>query len=68
MRVELAEHVTDGPRGFLVLGVGVQAQFAHGIDDTSLYGLEAVADVRQGAVHDHVHGVVEIGLLGEVGE
>src|SRR5690606_35410713 len=28
----------------------------------------AVADMRQCAVHDHVHGIVEVGLLGEVGE
>ncbi len=68
VRVELAEHVADGARGLLVLGVGVQAEFAHGIDDAPLYRLEAVADMRQRAIQDDVHGIVEVGLLGEVGE
>ncbi|MNM78349.1 hypothetical protein D3C81_902470 [compost metagenome] len=66
--VELAEYVTHGTRRLLVLGIGVQAQFAHGIDDASLHRLQAVADMRQGAVHDHVHGVVEVGLFGEVSQ
>ena len=55
--VELTEHVTDGTRRLLVLGIGVQAQLAHGVDDAPLHGLQAVADMRQGTVHDHVHGV-----------
>ena len=66
--VELAEYVTDGTRRLLVLGVCVQAQLAHGVDNTPLYRLEAVADMRQGPVHDDVHGVVEVGLFGEVGQ
>jgi hypothetical protein len=68
VRVELAEHVTDGTRRFLVLGIGVQPQLAHGVDDTPLYRLQAVADMRQGTVHDHVHGVVEVGMFGEVSQ
>ena len=68
MRVEFTEHVTDGTRRFLVLGVSVQAQLAHGVNNTPLYGLEAVADMRQGPIHDDVHGVVEVGLFGEVGQ
>ena len=66
--VELTQHVTDGARGFFVLGVSVQAQLAHGVDDAPLHRLQAVADMRQGAVHDHVHGIVEVGLLGKVGQ
>ncbi|KAF1057381.1 MAG: hypothetical protein GAK45_02458 [Pseudomonas citronellolis] len=68
VRMVLAEHVAHRPRGLLVLGIGVQAQLAHGVDDAPLYRLQAVADMRQGAVHDHVHGVVQIGLFGEVGQ
>ena len=68
MGVELAEHVTDGTRRLLVLGIGIEPQLAHGIDDASLHRLQAVADVRQGAVHDHVHGIVEVGLFGEVSQ
>ncbi|MNO72104.1 hypothetical protein D3C76_630390 [compost metagenome] len=66
--VELAEHVTDGTRRLLVLGIGIEPQLAHGVDDASLHRLQAVADVRQGPVHDHVHGVVEVGLFGEVSQ
>ena len=68
VRVELAEHVADGARRLLVLGIGIQPQFAHGVDDASLHRLQAVADMRQGAVHDHVHGIIQIGLLGELGQ
>lgn len=63
--VELTEHVTDGTRRLLVLGIGVQAQLTHGVDDAPLHGLQAVADMRQGTVHDHVHGVIEVGIFGE---
>ncbi|MNB94408.1 hypothetical protein D3C75_415590 [compost metagenome] len=66
--VEFTEHVTDGTRRFLVLGIGVQPQLAHGVDDTPLYRFQAVADMRQGTVHDHVHGVVEVGIFGEVSQ
>src|SRR3546814_2460521 len=31
--VELAEHVTDGTRRLLVLGIGVQPQLTHAVDD-----------------------------------
>ncbi len=63
--VVLTQHVTHGTGRFLVLGEGRESQLAHGVDDAALYRLETVADVRQGAVHDDVHGVVEVGLLGE---
>ncbi|MNZ60194.1 hypothetical protein D3C78_782570 [compost metagenome] len=68
MGVELAEHVTDGTRRFLVLGIGVQPQLAHRINNAALYRFQAVADMRQGTVHDHVHGVVEVGIFGEVSQ
>lgn len=68
MGVEFTEHVTDGTRRLLVLGVSVQAQLTHRIDNAPLYGLQAVADMRQGTVHDHVHGVVEVGIFGEVSQ
>jgi len=66
--VELAEHVTNGTRRLLVLGVCVQAQLTHGVDNAPLYRFQAVADMRQGTVHDHVHGVVEVGIFGEVSQ
>jgi hypothetical protein len=68
VRVELADHVADGARRLLGLVPGRQAELAHGVDDAPLHRLEAVGDVRQGAVEDDVHRVVEVRLLGELGE
>jgi hypothetical protein len=65
VRVKLAEHVTDGARGFLVLGCCRQAQFGHGVDDAPLHRLQPVADMRQRAVENDVHGVIQVGLLGK---
>jgi hypothetical protein len=55
-----------GTRGFLRLGRGVEAEFAHRVNDAPLHGLEAVADERQRAVEHDVHRIVEIGALGVV--
>ena len=66
VRVELAEHVADGARGLLVLRTGGKAQLRHRVDDASLHRLQPVADMRQGAIENHVHRVVEVRLLGEV--
>ena len=64
VRVVLADDVADGARGLLRLGAGVEAEFAHRIDDAALHRLEAVAEEGQGAVEDHVHRVIEVGALG----
>ncbi len=63
--VIFAEHVAHGTGRFLVLGGGGQAQLAHRVDDAPLYRFESVADMRQGPVHDHVHGVVQVGFFGK---
>ena len=65
VRMELADHVADRARGLLVLGSRREAELAHRVDDAALHGLQAVADVRQRPVEDHVHRVFEVGLLGE---
>jgi len=64
MRVELADHIADGTRGLFRLGAGVEAQFAHRVNDPPLHRLEAVADEWQGAIEHHVHRIVEIGAFG----
>ena len=46
VRVELADHIADGTRGFLVLGDGREPELAHRVDDASLHGLEPIADRR----------------------
>ena len=63
--MELAQHVADGEPRFLIFRRRRQAELRHRIDDAPLHRFEAVADVRQRPVEDHVVGLVEIGLLGE---
>src|SRR4026208_1902302 len=65
VRVELADDVADCARRLLVLGRRRQPELAHRIDDAALSGLQAVADVRQRAIEDDVHRVVEVRLLRE---
>ncbi len=66
MGVVLADDIADGARRLLELGLGGQPQLGHGVDDAPLHRLEPVGDVGQGPVQDHVHGVVQVGLLGKV--
>ncbi len=66
VRMELADHVAHGARRLLGLRPGRQAELAHGVDDAPLHRLEAVADVRQRAIEDDVHRIIEVGLLGEL--
>jgi len=65
VRMEFADHVTDGARGFLVLLPGREAELAHRIDDAALHRLQSVGQARQRAVEDDVHRIVEVRLLGE---
>ena len=68
VRMEFAEHVAHGARRFLVLAGGAEPEFRHRVNDAPLHRLETVADVRQRAIEDDVHGVVQVRLLGERGE
>ncbi len=63
MRVVLAEHLADDAGGLAVGAVDADAHIVHGVQDATLDRLEAIACIRQGARHDHAHGVVEVGLL-----
>ena len=65
MRVVFAKHVADGTSGFLVLGIGRQPEFGHGVDDTPLHRFQAVPDVRQGPVENDVHGIIQVRFFGE---
>src|SRR3546814_2660494 len=42
---------------------GRESEFAHGIDDSPLHRLQPVADLRQRAVENDVHRVVEVRLF-----
>ena len=66
VRVKLAEDVAHGSSGFLVLRSRGQAELRHRVDDAPLHRLQTIADMGQGAIQNHVHRVVEIGLFGEL--
>jgi hypothetical protein len=63
MRMELADDVANGPRGFFRLGTSGQPELAHGIHDTTLYRLQAVTDLRQRTIENDVHRIIEVSLL-----
>lgn len=63
MRVKLTQDIADCSRGFFMLGLRRQAEFAHGIDDSPLDRLQAVADVWKGAVKNDVHRIIKVRLL-----
>src|SRR5690606_18118478 len=65
VRVELADHVAHGARGFLVLGRRREPELAHRVDDAALQGLQAVAHVRPRAGEDHVRRVLLIRARGD---
>ena len=63
VRVELTENFADD-LGALAVGLGGgEAELVHAEEDAAVHGLEAVADIGQGAADDHAHGVIEVGLL-----
>ena len=63
VRVIFADHVADGARGLVVGTVGGEVVLVHRIEDATVHGFQAVADVGQGAAHDHAHRVIEIAAL-----
>jgi len=52
--------VADDLGGLGVLLVELEAHLLHAVEDAAVDGLEAVADVGQGAADDDGHRVVEI--------
>ena len=63
VRMEFAEDFADD-LGALAVGLGGgEAQLVHAEEDAAVHGLEAVADVGEGAADDHAHGVIEVRLL-----
>ncbi len=63
VRMEIAHHVADHLGRFLERGIGVEPQHAHAVEDAAVHGLEAVARVRQRAVHDGGERVGEVALF-----
>ena len=61
MRVVVAHDVTDDLGRLGVLFIELQAHLLHAVEDAAMDGLEAVANVGQGAPDDDRHAVVEVG-------
>ncbi len=63
MGMEFTQYITDGTSRFLEFGTCLEAQIRHGINNTPLHRFEAVTDMRQGAIENNVHRIIEIRLL-----
>ncbi len=58
--MEVTHDIPDDARALAVGPVGLHARVVHAEEHPAVHRLESVADVGQGAAHDHAHGVVEI--------
>ena len=58
-----AHHIADHAGTLVPAPIRPVSAVPHRVQDAAVHGFEAVAHVREGAPHDHGHGVVEIGLL-----
>ena len=63
VRMVLTDDVADDAGAFLEGRGRVEAQFAHGEEQAAMDRLQAVAHVRQGAVHDGRERIGEVALL-----
>ena len=63
MGVVFAQHVAHAGGGFLKGLIGGQPAFKHGVENSPMHRLQPVPHIRQGAAHDHAHGVLDVGLL-----
>jgi hypothetical protein len=61
--VVVGHGLADDFGGLDVLAIGEHAEFLHRVQQASLAGLEPVADIGQGPVHDRAHRVREITVL-----
>ncbi len=60
MRVILAQHLADDACRLFERGTGTDAHIVHGIQDPAVDRLQSVTRIRQGARHDHRHGVIQV--------
>ena len=61
--VIFTHRITDNTRTFAVRLVWTVVQFDHGVEYPSLYRLQTVPHIRQGAGCDNAHGIVDIRFL-----
>ena len=68
VRMERAHHVANDFCRFLERRAGVKPQQPHAIEDAAMHRLQAVAGVRQRAVHDGRERISEVALLERVAQ
>src|SRR5262245_10246291 len=66
--VEVAHDLTDDLGALLVAAGGIELELPHGEEDAPVHGLEAVAHVGEGPVHDGGEGIGEVALLQSIFE
>nr|VFK08860.1 MAG: hypothetical protein BECKLPF1236A_GA0070988_1002123 [Candidatus Kentron sp. LPFa]VFK25284.1 MAG: hypothetical protein BECKLPF1236C_GA0070990_1002023 [Candidatus Kentron sp. LPFa] len=66
--MKFPQHVAHGARRFLVFRARRKPQFRHGVDNATLHWFQSIRDMRQGAVQDHIHGIIQVCLLGELAQ
>ena len=63
VRVVLTNHITHHAGRLFIGLVPVVVQLIHRKQHPAMHGLQAVSDIRQGATHDHAHGVIHVRLF-----
>ena len=62
VRMVLTHHFADHAGALGVAAVGAVAAVVHRVDHTAMHRFHAVAHVRERTVHDHGHGVCQVGI------
>ncbi len=63
VRMEVTHRLADDLGALAVAGIRIEPQFAHRKQDAAVHGLQAVAHIRQRAVHDGGQRVREVALF-----
>ena len=63
MRMVFAQHVAHDAGALAVGLVRGDAQLVHGVEDTAVHRLEAVAHIRQGTPDNDAHGIFDIAFF-----
>ena len=61
-----AHDVTDNGGALAVAGRAAQTGFVHGVEDSAMYGLKTIPDVRQSPVDDNAHAITQITIFHDV--
>ena len=63
MGMVTTQHITNGGNALTVGLIIGEAVLVHGVENAAVDGLQAIADIGQGATHDDGHRVLDVGGL-----